>query len=366
MSRNQPCADFQRNHYLHLNDAMAYMSGWIRCLRIPLAIAAIPAASTAKVVASMVIVGLLLTGCDNSAPNSTLPTRPIAGQDSSAVEQSTQPTETEPSETIETSEAGQAAAPVESESQSKEATTVEAEAPTAENSNGSSNATDSEANAANAEQTDAPAEKSTPSTETVGTEAVEAVAEAVESSNSEAEDVPKSARTSTIVPPSRAYLPPNRNTAPPPPLPAPKSERELAEERKIREAAKKRGELTFDDLVFDMEKGGEFKEEMLGQENWDLHEKTWKIRGFILPTTLFSQTGITEFVLVRDNQECCFGPGAALYDCIIVTMEPGKSISYTTRVVTVKGKLEIDTESFRYPDDEGHYAVYKMTAEEVK
>ena len=115
-----------------------------------------------------------------------------------------------------------------------------------------------------------------------------------------------------------------------------------------------------------MEKGAEFKNDMLGSSNWELHEKVWKIRGFILPTTLFSQTGITEFVLVRDNQECCFGPGAALYDCIIVKMVPGKTINYTTRVVSVKGKLEIDTESFQYPDDGGHYAVYKMTAEEVK
>lgn len=190
--------------------------------------------------------------------------------------------------------------------------------------------------------------------------------EAKTESETAEQPVVSTTRTSTIVPPSRAYLPPNRNTAPPPPLPAPKSEKELAEEKKTREAAKKRGEITFDALVFDMEKGGEFKPEMLGPDNWDLNEKTWKLRGFILPTTLFSQTGITEFVLVRDNQECCFGPGAALFDCVIVTMEPGKSISYTTRVVTVKGKLEIDTESFRYPDDEGHYAVYKMTAEEVK
>ncbi len=181
-----------------------------------------------------------------------------------------------------------------------------------------------------------------------------------------AEQTPTPRSGSSIVPPSRAYLPPNRNRNPLPVAATAKSDRELADERKAREAAKKRGEITFDDLKFDIEKDQLFKEEMLGKENWDLHGKNWKLRGFILPTTLFSQTGITEFVLVRDNQECCFGPGAALFDCVIVNMEPGKSISYTTRVVTVKGKLEIDTESFKYPDDEGHYAVYKMTAEEVK
>jgi hypothetical protein len=141
---------------------------------------------------------------------------------------------------------------------------------------------------------------------------------------------------------------------------------EAAKERKAREAAKKRGEITFDDLKFEIEKGAPFHSEMLTDENKDLDKKTWKIRGFILPTTLFSKSNIKEFVLVRDNQECCFGPGAALYDCIMVTMAPGKSINFSTRVVAVKGVLEIDTESFRYPDSEEHYAIYKMTAEEVK
>ncbi|MFN7842577.1 MAG: DUF3299 domain-containing protein [Pirellula sp.] len=141
---------------------------------------------------------------------------------------------------------------------------------------------------------------------------------------------------------------------------------EVAKERKAREAAKKRGEITFDDLKFEIEKGAPFKSEMLTGENKELDKKTWKIRGFILPTTLFSKSNIREFVLVRDNQECCFGPGAALYDCIMVTMAPGKSIDFSTRVVAVKGVLEIDTESFKYPDSEEHYAIYKMTAEEVK
>ena len=140
----------------------------------------------------------------------------------------------------------------------------------------------------------------------------------------------------------------------------------VAKERKAREAAKKRGEITFDDLKFEIEKGAPFKPEMLTEDNKDLNKKTWKIRGFILPTTLFSKSNIREFVLVRDNQECCFGPGAALYDCIMVTMAPGKSINFSTRVVAVQGVLEIDTESFLYPDTEEHYAIYKMTAEEVK
>lgn len=144
-----------------------------------------------------------------------------------------------------------------------------------------------------------------------------------------------------------------------------KTERQLAEDRKARDAARKRGEITFDDLKFDIQKDGAFKKEMITKEIEELNKKTVKLRGFILPTSVFQQAGIKQFVLVRDNQECCFGPGAALYDCVIIEMQPGKTASFSTRVVSVKGKLEIDSESFRYPDG-GHYAIYKMTAEEVK
>jgi hypothetical protein len=166
------------------------------------------------------------------------------------------------------------------------------------------------------------------------------------------------------------YLPPanrfSRVNGNKPLVETPKTPEQIAKEKKDREAARKRGEITFDDLKFEMEKGGEFKATMLTDENKALDKKTWKLRGFILPTTLFSNSNIKEFVLVRDNQECCFGPGAALYDCVMVTMAPGKSINFSPRIVTVKGKLEIDTESFQYPDEGGYYAVYKMTAEEVK
>jgi hypothetical protein len=145
----------------------------------------------------------------------------------------------------------------------------------------------------------------------------------------------------------------------------PKSDRELAEDRKAREAARKRGEISFDDLKFDIEKDGLFKPEMITPEIKELEKKTFKLRGFILPISVFQQSGIKQFVLVRDNKECCFGPGAALYDCVMVTMAPGKSATFSTRVVTVKGKLEIDSESYRN-EEGGHYAIYKMTAEEVR
>jgi len=158
--------------------------------------------------------------------------------------------------------------------------------------------------------------------------------------------------------------PSDRNPAPEA-NPEPKTERQLAQERKARDAARKRGELTFDDLKFDIEKGGDFKDEMLTPGIKALDKKIVQIRGFILPTSVFQNAGIKQFVLVRDNQECCFGPGAAIYDCIIVEMAPGKSANFSTRVVAAKGKLEIDTETYLY-EDGTRFAIYKMTADEVK
>ena len=148
----------------------------------------------------------------------------------------------------------------------------------------------------------------------------------------------------------------------------PKTEKEIADELKAaraRVAARKRGEITFDDLKFDIEKDGDFKPEMITKELKELDKKTLTLRGFILPTSVFQQSGIKQFVLVRDNQECCFGPGAAIYDCVVVEMAPGKTTNFATRVVTIKGKFEIDTESYQYPDG-GYYAIYRMTAEEAK
>ncbi|MCA9192432.1 MAG: DUF3299 domain-containing protein [Planctomycetales bacterium] len=139
--------------------------------------------------------------------------------------------------------------------------------------------------------------------------------------------------------------------------------RGTAEDRSSRETARARGDLTFDDIKFDIEKGGNFERSMLTKEIETLNKKTIRIRGYILPASVFKQSGIEEFVLVRDNMECCFGPGAALYDCIMVRMEKGKAAEFTTRPVAVRGKFEI--EEFKFPDGT-YYAIYKLTATEVK
>ena len=97
--------------------------------------------------------------------------------------------------------------------------------------------------------------------------------------------------------------------------------------------------ISFDDIKFEMKQDDPFDRSMLTKKITDYDGQKIKIRGYILPS--FKQDGLTEFVLVRDNLECCFGPGAALYDCVIVQMEAGKSASYSVRPVTVEGGFKI-------------------------
>ncbi len=131
-----------------------------------------------------------------------------------------------------------------------------------------------------------------------------------------------------------------------------------------RPSAKTKGEISFDDLKFDIEKGGDYDPSMLTDEIRGLDGKRISIRGFILPSTLFRETNIDEFVLVRDNQECCFGPGAALFDCVVVNLVGGTRTDFTTRAVTVSGTFRL--KEYRYPDGVGHFAIFNLEGTSVK
>lgn len=99
-------------------------------------------------------------------------------------------------------------------------------------------------------------------------------------------------------------------------------------------------QLSFDDVVFDIEKDEAFEREMLTEEIEEMEGRRISIRGFILPNGT-KDTGNTKFILVRDNMECCFGPGAALYDCMLVKLEKGHEVDFTVRPVTVEGTLQL-------------------------
>jgi hypothetical protein len=120
-------------------------------------------------------------------------------------------------------------------------------------------------------------------------------------------------------------------------------------------------DVTFDDIKFEMKKGDPFKRSMLTDKIEKMHGTSVRIRGYMLPS--YQEKGITQFVLVRDNMECCFGPGAALYDCVLVEMNRGKSTNFSIRPVAVQGKFEIS--EFLGPDGK-HLAIYRIVGDEVK
>lgn len=101
-------------------------------------------------------------------------------------------------------------------------------------------------------------------------------------------------------------------------------------------------EVTFDTIKFDMDKEATFERSMIPETIEKMTGERIRIMGYMLPSSVFQQTGIRQFILVRDNQQCCFGPGAALYDCIVVKMLPGRTAEFSVRPMAVEGTFKIE------------------------
>ena len=119
--------------------------------------------------------------------------------------------------------------------------------------------------------------------------------------------------------------------------------------------------VTFDKVKFEMKQGDPFKSELLTDDIRKLDGKTIRISGWMYPS--FQQTGLKGFILVRDNKECCFGPRAALFDCMIVDMVGGNTTDYSTYPITVEGVFKI--KEVKGPDGK-HLAIYHLDALNVK
>ena len=146
-----------------------------------------------------------------------------------------------------------------------------------------------------------------------------------------------------------------------PPVPAAATDRSPATAPRPAPANGPVREITFDDIKLDMEKGAPFTRDLLPKRVTALEQERVRIRGYILPS--FQQTGLTQFVLVRDNQECCFGPGAALHDCVVVRMLPSRTAEFSIRPVAVAGRFKV--EELRGPDGK-HLAIYALDGEAVE
>ena len=118
--------------------------------------------------------------------------------------------------------------------------------------------------------------------------------------------------------------------------------------------------ISFVDLEFDIEPDAPFNRDLLTDEIKALDGKRISLRGFMLPS--YTADGIEEFVLVRDNQICCFGPGAKIYHNSMIEMVPGRSASYTTRVVIINGVFHID----EFALDGVVYSCFRIVATSVR
>jgi hypothetical protein len=119
--------------------------------------------------------------------------------------------------------------------------------------------------------------------------------------------------------------------------------------------------ITFDKVKFEMKQGDPFEQSLLTDDIKKLDGKTVRVSGWMLPS--FQQSGIKAFILVRDNQECCFGPKAALYDCMVVEMTGGATAEFSTYQITVEGVFKV--KEVKGPDGK-HLAIYHLDAHSVK
>lgn len=120
-------------------------------------------------------------------------------------------------------------------------------------------------------------------------------------------------------------------------------------------------DLSFDDLKFEVPVGEDFESSMLTDAVKQLDGQKVKIRGYIKPN--FQQRGFSKFVLVRDNQECCFGPGAAIYDCVLVMLDENVTTDFTVRPVTVEGMMYL--KEYIGPDGK-IWAIFRMKESRVE
>lgn len=106
--------------------------------------------------------------------------------------------------------------------------------------------------------------------------------------------------------------------------------------------------VSYDDLdllkVLNMEPVTDQCVELMPDWLKQLNGQKVRIRGFMYPT--FEATGISEFVLARDNQICCFGRNPKVYDLIGVKMAAGKTTHYIpNRPFDVTGTFVIEKAS---------------------
>lgn len=71
------------------------------------------------------------------------------------------------------------------------------------------------------------------------------------------------------------------------------------------------------------------------------------IKGYFRPDSAKYTANVKRFLLVRDNNQCCFGDLSAVnfFDQVAVTMAGARTVDYSTKVFRMGGKLHIRPEN---------------------
>ena len=85
---------------------------------------------------------------------------------------------------------------------------------------------------------------------------------------------------------------------------------------------------------YDAEKGGTIPADVLAMDN-----ATVRLRGYILPMSQAAE--LTDFALVPDLFNCCFGQPPGVQHVIMVRLPPKRGIDYTSEEVWVEGVLHV-------------------------
>lgn len=122
--------------------------------------------------------------------------------------------------------------------------------------------------------------------------------------------------------------------------------------------------ITYDDIdllkVLNMDPVTPDAPELMPDWLASLDQQRVRVRGFMYPT--FQETGLTGFVLARDNQICCFGRDPKIYDLIRIRLRDGVTTNYIQgRPFDVVGTFRIQPEV----DDGDLYRLYAIEDAEV-
>jgi hypothetical protein len=69
-----------------------------------------------------------------------------------------------------------------------------------------------------------------------------------------------------------------------------------------------------------------------------LNDQKIFLKGYMYP--MGKKDGLTDFILVKDNQECCFGGEPKLTDMVLIKMKEGTTAKFYTSLVSVAGTFK--------------------------